>query len=596
MLVALAIRLWALGSVPTVFFHDECDNTVNAIGILEGQGPGLFGLDWKPQPALAVHLIAGSLKVLGPSLAVVRLPTAVLTVLALIPFYLLARRVAGTFAAVLAALLFAGNVGYLHFSRSGWENAQICLWTLLAMEAAVRAEERKQLAWWVVAGVAAAIGAYTYFAGRAIIIVLALYTAIGSVSRARRRTATVGLLVMTLAFGAVVAPLVPTVVGNWTLFNARTRTVLITQSLPPDAGTREVLVAMGLGAFHGIQTYTRGVINNQPRYFPVGWPLLDRFENALLLLGAAVSLWKWRQTGLWWLAFLVPFAATQMLTMGAPDLARGIGMLPIVYLFIAVAISALERAARTWKPVMQALLLLSAVVSAGTSVLAYFDWAASEALERPLHPAVPRAMFEEWWDEQVALIRSGRGCLNVGAWRAAHGLEDPGAPPGGRPGPTEAEPAAPVTPQAQRTPVGQIYRGTTSGKPYEIDLGSVYTDDGLIEVDVFAVPGADCVYDYLEFVDATGTATRVEAEDPRYTTGDKPVAVHNNDNRWWVQPYDAFSGRRGLVALKSERPPPLLTRVSLRPGTYQVRVGSFTGDPDNGAFAVQVDVRAGTRG
>jgi len=590
MLVALAVRLWALGSIPTVFFHDECDNTINAIGILEGRGPGLFELDWKPQPALAVHFIAGSLKALGPRLAAVRLPTAVLTVLALIPFYLLASRVAGTFAAVLAALLFACNVGYLNFSRSGWENAQICLWTLLAMEAVIRAEERRRLAWWVVAGVAAAIGAYTYFAGRAIIIFLGAYAAIGLLSRARRRTVAAGLLVMVLAFGAVVAPLVPTVVRNWTLFNARTRTVLITQSLPPDAGTREVLVAMGLGALHGIQTYTRGAINNQPRYYPVGWPLLDRVENALLFIGVALSLWKWRQTGLWWLAFLVPFAATQMLTMGAPDLARGIGMLPIVYLFIAVGISALERAGRTSKLVVQALLVLSVAVSAGTNIRAYFDWAASEALERPLHPAVPRDMFGQWWDEQVTSIRSGRGFLNVGTWRATHGLERPDTPPDGDRRRSDAESAPPVTPKAQRTPVGEIYRGSTTPTPYEIDLGTVTTTDGVIEVEVFAVPGSDAVYDYVDIVASDGTRVRAEAEDWRYTTGDTPAKDHRIDNHWWLQDFEPFSGRKGLVALKSEVPPPLLTRLRVAPGTYGVRLGSFTGDPSNGVFALQVSV------
>src|SRR5262245_22621563 len=173
--VALAVRLWNLESIPPVFFNDECDNTVFAIRILEGQGPGLFGFDWKPQPALAVHIIAGSIWLMGPSVAAVRLPSALLSVAALVPFFLLARRVNGERAALLAVLMLALHPGYLHFSRSGWENVQTCLWTLIAMLAATKAAEERRPILWAASGAAAGIGAMTYFSGRIIPIFLAAY-------------------------------------------------------------------------------------------------------------------------------------------------------------------------------------------------------------------------------------------------------------------------------------------------------------------------------------------------------------------------------------------------------------------------------------
>ena len=177
LLIGLTARLWHLDSIPPVFFHDECDNTVNAIQILQGQGPGIFGLDWKPQPALAVHLIALSLEAAGPSVTSVRLPSALLSLLALLPFFFLARRLCGPVPALFAAVLLAVHPGYLHFSRSGWESVQICLWTLLAMEAVTRAQQRDHALWWVIAGTSAGVGAYAYFAGRVIVIFLLLYSA-----------------------------------------------------------------------------------------------------------------------------------------------------------------------------------------------------------------------------------------------------------------------------------------------------------------------------------------------------------------------------------------------------------------------------------
>ena len=105
--IALVPRIWQLGSTPDVFFFDECDNTFNAIQILAGRGPGLFGLDWKPQPALAVHLIAASLRLMGASVAAVRLPSAILGALAVPLLFVVARRLTGPWPAAAAALMFA---------------------------------------------------------------------------------------------------------------------------------------------------------------------------------------------------------------------------------------------------------------------------------------------------------------------------------------------------------------------------------------------------------------------------------------------------------------------------------------------------------
>jgi hypothetical protein len=133
-----------------------------------------------------------------------------------------------------------------------------------------------------------------------------------------------------------------------------------------------------------------------------------------------------------------------------------------------------------------------------------------------------------------------------------------------------------------------VHRGSTTSLPTAFDLGTVEVVSGTLRVTVSAVEGSDAVYDYLEIVDAAGETLRIEAEDPVYTTGDEGVRVHVRDHRWWLQSYQPFSGSLAFVALKSERPSPLVTKVDLAPGDYQLRLGSFSGDPANGAFAVRV--------
>jgi 4-amino-4-deoxy-L-arabinose transferase-like glycosyltransferase len=413
--IALALRLYHLGDVPTVFFHDECDNTVNAIQILNGRGPGFFGFDWKPQPALAVHVLAGTLATFGASVRAVRLPSAILSSLAIIPFCMLARRAATPTSTVLAALLFATNVGYLHFSRTGWENAQICLWTLLAMLALRHAEERTSWSAWALAGFAAALATVTYFAGRTVIVFIVLYLPI-ALWRARNRSAiVVGAVIMGLTYAATIAPYVPTIVRNWEQFMLRTRTVFFLTEMPEHSGAADIAKQLLASTIYAAQTTVNGQVNNQPRYFPVDRPLFDPVVNALFFIGMVMSWRQRRETILWWLALLVPYVMTQVLTTPnrIPDLARGIGMLPITFLFVALGLDALVRVAGRFRSVVVTLLALIVIASASMSVHAYFTWASSEALARPLEPAIPDGDFPAWWKAQEEWVRTRGGFLNV---------------------------------------------------------------------------------------------------------------------------------------------------------------------------------------
>jgi hypothetical protein len=171
------VRLYALGDVPAVVFHDECDNLVNVYRILNGNGPGFFGLDWKPQPAASVYLLAAFMR-LGMSVARLRLPAALFSVAALIPFYLVVRRAVAAPAALLATALLATDVWYLHFSRAGWENVDTCLFGLaaaLCVGNALRTGRLTSFAW---VGWWSALGAYGYFAGRAILPAVVLACAL----------------------------------------------------------------------------------------------------------------------------------------------------------------------------------------------------------------------------------------------------------------------------------------------------------------------------------------------------------------------------------------------------------------------------------
>ena len=188
--VALFARLWHIADFPANLSCDEGDNLREIYQIIERGKPPLFGLDWKPQPAMSQHMAAGAVRVLGdPSgrylerfesaktpearrvvldewrgdlsdfddVFALRFNSAVLSVLAIALFYLLARRTVSGPAALVAMFLLAVNPAFLNFSRSGWENVHIALAMFLAVWGVSRLVERRGP--WPVNVLAAAVGA-----------------------------------------------------------------------------------------------------------------------------------------------------------------------------------------------------------------------------------------------------------------------------------------------------------------------------------------------------------------------------------------------------------------------------------------------------
>src|SRR5689334_22766091 len=121
-LMAFAIRLYNLGNFPDTVLADEADNAQASVRILYNDPPanGFFGLDWTSQPALSAYKEAAFIAAFGFNITAIRLSSAVISALALIPFYMLLRHQLSVVAAWLATILLATNVWYLNFSRSGW--------------------------------------------------------------------------------------------------------------------------------------------------------------------------------------------------------------------------------------------------------------------------------------------------------------------------------------------------------------------------------------------------------------------------------------------------------------------------------------------
>lgn len=403
LVLALALRVVRLDSIPTNITADEADNLSTVFRIDEAGEPGPFGLDWKPQPAMSAYLFLGSMEVFGKTIFGMRMASAVLSTLAIIPFYLLARQVVRPVPAIGGAALLATGQWYLHFSRSGWENVHVALYALLAALAISLALRRGQYRWYVLAGVACALGLYGYFAGRMIVVALLLYAPLALWwARGMRRTVVIGFTLMLGTCLLFFVPQVPSIAGNWDEFNKRTSKVYVLNEPRPyhgettDIGVLREQLSQNVRGFFLLDgdEFKRG------RYGPVGEPLYDRVTGALFLAGMVLSLRRFRKTALWWFLLLVPLLVTQIPTTKTPDGARALIVAPFIYLFIAVTFDELVTVVRRIAPVLRkpvyVTLIVGVLVLGAWNVRSYFTWIQSPAAVEARQPAVPLEHYEFW--------------------------------------------------------------------------------------------------------------------------------------------------------------------------------------------------------
>ena len=426
---ALLLRLYALDRIPAVVIHDECDNLVNIYQILHGRGPGFFGIDWKPQPAASIYVVSLAVRS-GMSMFSMRIVTALFSVAALVPFYLLLRRAIQAPAALLTTGLLATDIWYLHFSRTGWDNVFVCgaaAAAALCIGDAVAGGRRRDFVW---AGVWSAIGAYGYPAGRLILPAVAATAAGGMLARrteARRIAA--GLAVAAITALALYLPQVASMWRDWDRFQSRARLVSVLGGDNRQKGAPEqmaiVLANFGDKATQLFADHIPRTSADFPdRYLRAADGAFARATVVLLICGMLLSVTSapwWRQTWLWWVFLLVLFFGTQALTVGSLNGARGIVFVPILYLFVGLALQQIWMVGRRWGRPGAALVIAAVLALSGWTAWQYFQWVQSPETLDALQPAIPIAEFPAWQARAYEWTRDRDGFYNLTMWEADKG-------------------------------------------------------------------------------------------------------------------------------------------------------------------------------
>jgi len=333
LLLAGVLRMILLADFPALVDADEGQQGYQAQEIWKDGFPDAFGLGWNAFPHLSFMTEYVWIQVLGSSNAHLRLSSATVGVLSLIPAFFWVRRWWGNIIALFAVLIMATNHEHIFWSRIGLNNIHQALVAGLILAAFARVLRMGRRLDWVWLGYAIGVGFHTYHAAKlfpALLAGAALLFALGIRGFVRRSAS--GALVGALAFLLFLGPQIVTIYQQWGYFypNVSNRSDL-----------HEMTGAYRQGDMGKVREYLWTHVGGCLAAFisiPYKQAIFDPFTCVPFFLGIGWMLWRWRDPRhlvvlIWILGILV---IGGMITTYPPSKPRLLGFLPAICLIPAI--------------------------------------------------------------------------------------------------------------------------------------------------------------------------------------------------------------------------------------------------------------------
>jgi len=177
-LLALALRLYRMDTIPFAVNGDEGSGAITGLEFLRATRSNLFGTAWHSFPSFYFWLISLSQRWLGPTLLAARLPSAVGGVLAVLATFWTGSRLYGRAHGAFAALLVAGSHVHLMFSRIAVNNVWDGFFLALVIGALWVAWTTNARWAFLLSGLAIGLGQLFYPTGRLLVLAVPLWLVI----------------------------------------------------------------------------------------------------------------------------------------------------------------------------------------------------------------------------------------------------------------------------------------------------------------------------------------------------------------------------------------------------------------------------------
>ncbi|MGI8589271.1 MAG: glycosyltransferase family 39 protein [Chloroflexia bacterium] len=352
MLVAIAVRLWNLESIPIGPYTDEGDRANEGRHVIRGelvnQEPfALFGAGWWGVPNLYFWLVGQSIHLFGNTLAGARMVHALAGIGTVWFTYRIGRVVWSPRVGLLAAALLAVSDFAIQFSRTAGESTiTMFTWTVCFyyLYRALRTRRPLDFVW---SGLAAGFTLYGYVSGKLLPVFMALIALylLGRWGLRGARRYLPGLVLLALAAGLTYAPNGLYTLAHTDAFTMRYNGVAIFNHASDYQAAYHTDSWPVIIARQFMLTYAAfDVGQERGPFYPTNQPILPVAWAALWVLGTAYLIWRagdvrFAVLGLWILSGLAGAA----LTNDTPTLQRVAGMVPTLALVPAVFLDRVRR-------------------------------------------------------------------------------------------------------------------------------------------------------------------------------------------------------------------------------------------------------------
>lgn len=423
--VALAVRLYALGTNPLEVHADELAGLVGVANVLHGRAPlvPFFDLRVEYLPLYGIFETM-STSLFGTNAFAMRLPAALLGVISVAALRWLTfeltvpersaenQAVVASFAvADGAAALFAVLPWSIHISRLGWENAAVFPFLFGALAALARGLRLRTARPLLLAAILLGIGAYSYRAEPVdgILLGAALIVVRASDARACLRPLA---LACSIAL-AIVAPLVVAVATHPRFFWRDANIATFGHGYTPAAfGTfvHNYITHFALGPLFG---YGDGILDHGPHYGELYWWMLPFVLIGLVTASRIVG----RQTRTVLYVWLTIYPLGGALTNdGVPDFPRTMIGAPLACILTAIGLCA----GYLWLGRFNAATRSREMATTALAATAAFAFAGFARVYFTVYPAMAADAFKYGTASLFATVR----VLGVGERRVCFGSLD----------------------------------------------------------------------------------------------------------------------------------------------------------------------------
>ena len=206
-LIACALRLANLASIPYPFGGDEGSVGISGQNILGGTSTNLFVSGWYGEPRMSFLPYAIAMALFGQNIFALRLVVAVIGTLTIPVVYVFVRSMFDRNMALTSAVLLSTMSVDIHFSRIAQSFIEPSFYAALLFWLAYKGVESRRMYWFGAAGLAGGLAVYSYAGTRFVPMVAGLYLAYAFITDRSQWPEWPKYLVFGLSGALVVSPI-----------------------------------------------------------------------------------------------------------------------------------------------------------------------------------------------------------------------------------------------------------------------------------------------------------------------------------------------------------------------------------------------------